>query len=303
MYLKGFIFRKGLMIGSVALLSQMFMACSNDSNDSRLPGEETTSRVVTARWAAFDGGGEAVESDSEISDMQACLFEDGVLTKVYRSLSVSGGECTLQVDRAGGNLYMLANTSALIDWDHLQDSGMTEEEWLKTVVVLPGSKSAGYAVGSVALETYTDNGGVLPLNLKRGMARLDLKFNVAGTVSLSSFTLSGMARSAYLFPQSEGIKTPQDALRADTTLVFGEPLTQDTAGILYWGEQENQGIQVEAVVSFDGDSPRRLRKSIEGDLKRNTIYTITIRKDDIDIVTRPVLDEWEQGYDTELVPL
>lgn len=57
------------------------------------------------------------------------------------------------------------------------------------------------------------------------------------------------------------------------------------------------------VVSFDGESPRRLRKSIEGDLKRNTIYTVTIRKDDIDIVTRPVLDEWEQGYDTELVPL
>ena len=32
MELKGFVFKKGLMIGSVALLSQMFMACSSDSN-------------------------------------------------------------------------------------------------------------------------------------------------------------------------------------------------------------------------------------------------------------------------------
>ncbi|HJE47119.1 hypothetical protein [Phocaeicola coprophilus] len=303
MELKGFVFTKGLMIGSVALLSQMFMACSSDSNGPQSPGEEIASRVVTARWVAFDGGGQAVESDSEISDMQACLFEDGVLTKVYRGLSVSGDECTLQVDRTEGNLYMLANTSALVDWDHLQDSGMTEEEWLKTVVALPDSKSAGYAVGSVALETYAGNGGALPLNLKRGMTRLDLKFNVAGTASLSSLTLSGIARSAYLFPQSEGVKTPEGALRADTTLVFDEPLSQDASGVLYLGEQENQGIQVEVVVSFDGESPRRLRKSIEGDLKRNTIYTVTIRKDDIDIVTRPVLDEWEQGYDTELVPL
>ena len=92
-------------------------------------------------------------------------------------------------------------------------------------------------------------------------------------------------------------------MRADTTLVFDEPLSQDASGVLYLGEQENQGIQVEVVVSFDGESPRRLRKLIEGDLKRNTIYTVTIRKDDIDIVIRPVLDEWEQGSDTELVPL
>lgn len=39
MELKGFVFKKGLMIGSVALLSQMFMACSSDSNGPQSPGE------------------------------------------------------------------------------------------------------------------------------------------------------------------------------------------------------------------------------------------------------------------------
>lgn len=297
------LFGKSLILGSVALMSQAFMACSSDSGGSQAPDEKPVSRVVTARWAAFDGDAQSVDRDTEVSDMQACLFEDGVLTRIYTNLATSGDEYTLQLDRTEGNLYMLANTASQIDLERMQESGLTEAEWLKTVMALPAEKEAGYAVGSVSLSSATEENGVLPLSLKRGMTRIDLKFNVAGTVSLTSFTLSDVARSAYLFPQSEGVKAPQGALRADTTLVFDQPLTQDAAGILYLGEQENQGMRIEAVVSFDGAAPRRLSKTLEGDLKRNTVYTVTIRKDDIDVVVRPSFEDWEQGYDTELSPL
>lgn len=35
---------------------------------------------------------------------------------------------------------------------------------------------------------------------------------------------------------------------------------------------------------------------------RNTIYTITVRQDVIDVTVEVSFDEWEEGPDTELVP-
>ena len=66
-------------------------------------------------------------------------------------------------------------------------------------------------------------------------------------------------------------------------------------------EQENAGIEVSIEAVIDGQH-KVLTKTLEGNLKRNTIYTVTVRKNDINIVVKVGIDDWEPGEDTEIIP-
>ena len=114
--------------------------------------------------------------------------------------------------------------------------------------------------------------------------------------------MTNVAQSTYLFPQEKAPFSPENITHKDTTCVFNEPLAQSTPVVLYVYEQDNAEMEISAEISFDGGVSRTLTKPLEGALKRNTIYTITIRKDDIDVTIQPNLEDWEQGGDTELAP-
>lgn len=85
------------------------------------------------------------------------------------------------------------------------------------------------------------------------------------------------------------------------TVAFDTPLTASTPAVLYVYEQENKGLEVSINAVIDGQ-PKVLTKALEGNLKRNAIYTITVRKNDIDIVVKVGIEDWEPGDDTEIIP-
>lgn len=90
--------------------------------------------------------------------------------------------------------------------------------------------------------------------------------------------------------------------RADAVASFDSPLSTDTEGVLHVFEQsaDNTVIKVDAVI--DGKAVE-LSKTISEPLKRNTIYTLTVRKDVIDVTLDVTFEDWEQGPDTELTPV
>lgn len=134
------------------------------------------------------------------------------------------------------------------------------------------------------------------------MARFDLKFNTAGKAEVYRVTLRNASESVFLFPVS-GQYSPEDVVRKDFSAEFREqPLTADTEGVLYVYEQSTGDrvvISVDAVI--DGKT-EVLTKELVEPLKRNTVYTLTLRKDTIDVSLEVSFDEWEPGSDTELMP-
>ena len=124
----------------LSIFSALFFttACSNDA-----PGEDTgnsQNRTVKAQPSAFtvEGAASSLHGEDEINDMQACLFENGILTEVYTQFSKEGTQYVLPVNKQEGHLYMLANTSDRINLQDLKAQGITEEEWLETTITATG---------------------------------------------------------------------------------------------------------------------------------------------------------------------
>ena len=251
--------------------------------------------TVRASIAGYYGEDHSAGADNVVRDLQACIFEDGRMTGIFDNLSLSGGSCDLAIDGHSGTLYMLANTDGLIDLAALQSGEISEDEWLRTAVAMKDGAPADFFSGSKSQTR-------IPLSLRRGMARFDLKFNTAGNAEVHRVTLRNAAESVFLFPVS-GQYSPEDVSRKDYSAEFREqPLTSDTEGVLHVYEQSTGNrvvISVDAVI--DGKT-EVLTKELEEPLKRNTIYTLTLRKDTIDVSLEVSFDEWEPGSDTELMP-
>ena len=255
-----------------------------------------------ASIAGYYGDDHSAGAGNAVRDLQACIFEDGRMTGIFDNLSLSGGSCDLAIDGHSGTLYMLANTDGLIDLAALQAEEISETEWLRTTVAMKDGAPADFFSGSVSLDGMDKSQTRIPLSLRRGMARFDLKFNTAGKAEVYRVTLRNAAESVFLFPVS-GQYSPEDVSRKDYSAEFREqPLTADTEGVLHVYEQSTGNrvvISVDAVI--DGKT-EVLTKELEEPLKRNTIYTLTLRKDTIDVSLEVSFDEWEPGSDTELMP-
>ena len=274
-------------------------ACSDDKATAVPPA---TTPAAAIRIADYDGGGQHLEGEQVINDLRICHFENGLLTAIHEhDIASDDGSYAIPLKHQGGTLYVVANTDGIIDWEALRGQSLTEAEWLKKTVPMNGAQATPHFFsGSAALGTQTDGHPTVPVTLKRGLARFDLRIRTVGTTSVERFTLHNAAQSAYLFAGPD-ILSPADTERKDVTLDFDTPLQSDKAGILYLGEQQNVDLAVRIEAVIDGRR-KVLTQPFEGDIKRNTIYTVTIRKDVIDIRLDVAFDEWEQGGDTELSP-
>ena len=296
---------KAAAVAASAGFAAMALSVSCTKDRVNLPDTDAgANRGVTVRAsiAGYYGDDNSAGAENAVRDLQACIFEDGRMTDIFDNLSLSGGSCDLAIDGHSGTLYMLANTDGLIDLAGLQAGEISEAEWLKTAVSLKDGAPAEFFSGSVSLDGMDKSQTRIPLSLRRGMARFDLKFNTAGKAEVYRVTLRNASESVFLFPVS-GQYSPEDVVRKDFSAEFREqPLTADTEGVLYVYEQSTGDrvvISVDAVI--DGKT-EVLTKELVEPLKRNTVYTLTLRKDTIDVSLDVSFDEWEPGSDTELMP-
>lgn len=137
--------------------------------------------------------------------------------------------------------------------------------------------------------------------MKRGVARFDLKINSLEEILVEKLELTNVAQSAYLFPQDGGKLSPENVSRKNITVDFIEALSTNRSGVLYVYEQENSNIQLIVTLLVNGKR-KEIVQTLSTSLKRNTVYTITVRKDWIDVWVDVSLEDWENGSDTEIVP-
>ena len=257
-------------------------------------------KVVKASISGYEGSGLLLDGENTVTDLQACIFRDGRMVEIFDNIPVSGGTYEVKVTGHSGNMYVLANTDGLVDLGSLQSGNITEDEWLRLGLATNRGGPAHFFSGSVSLDGMESSQTVIPMTLKRGVARFDLQLRTAGEASVTGVTFRNVANSAYVFPVEEDY-SPADVERTDSEVDFESPLTEDTKGIIYLYEQENDGILVEVDALIDGKT-KTLSKTLSGDVVRNTVYTLTIRKDNIDVTLDITFEDWNQGGDTEIVP-
>ena len=257
--------------------------------------------LVKTRLANFEGAEQALAGENDVTDLRACLFVGGTLSKVYDAPTPVDGGYGIQLDSHTGTLYVVANTEGLVDLNALQERSISESEWLRLTVAMQDASPVRFFSGSLTLDGMESSQTELPVTLKRGLVRFDLQIRTAGVASVRSLTLKNAAQSAYLFPVP-GDLSPADVQRRDAVATISEPLTKDTPAVLYLYEQENDGLEAVIEAEIDGVS-KTLTKRLDTALERNKIYTLTVRKDVIDVRLDVSFDEWEEGGDTELTPL
>ena len=282
------------------LAGALLTACSEKENPQIPQAPPSEPPVVSVRLADYHQSGASLDGENALTDLGACLFEDGVLTRVYEAPDPADGSWDLALDRYAGVLYLVANVSGQIDLSEALEQGMTEAEWLKRTVSVAGERPQHFFSGRVNLEDAAATPGQLSAALTRGVARFDLRIRTAGIAEVRSVPLTNTAQAASLFPGS-GSLSPAAVSLKDASVRFDMPLTADTPAVLYLFEQENHDLEVRIEARIDGRE-KTLTGRFEGGVERNRIYTLTLTKDTIDIQLDLSIDEWQPGSDTELVP-
>ncbi|WP_288180162.1 hypothetical protein, partial [Bacteroides sp. CAG:633] len=218
-------------------------SCTNDAEEN-LPSGNPGTTIINARLAAYESLIQAADGENDITDVKAFLFRDGKMTKIYELGAPESENYNLQIDSRSGNLYLLAYTGGTIPTEGLEGTELDETNWKQSIINMP-AKTEHFFTGMLALESTGSQTSTASVSLKRGMARFDLAVESIEEVSVKNVTVRNLANSAYLFPQ-EGIQSPSNANRKDTTVVFQQPITDGKSGMLYVYEQENQSIEISA---------------------------------------------------------
>ena len=177
---------KNLGLVGVVLLGLAFTACSKEEDNGGV-NETPRSVVITTRQINYEGSGQAIEDENTITDMKACLFEKGTMTKVFEDLQPSADGYNLQINSYEGTIYMVANAGNMIDLQQMKEEGISEEEWKKTTMAMSNGKVVNFFTGSLVIDGQ--NQPSQSLTLKRGVARFDLNVDVAGSAAIESLTL------------------------------------------------------------------------------------------------------------------
>lgn len=288
-------------IVSMLLFIPAFLICL--SCDDQFAAEShlgSTDRIVCAEISPlFSENPVDNANDNRIDDIQAYLFDEGVFVKAYSGVKRAEHKYEFQFEALTGNLYIVANASLLPDFQS-PAPGLSESQWQETLIHSTDGTAESVYTGVISLSDHTASNPVIPVSLKRVAARFDLRIAVAGSAEVKSITFKQVLTEAYLFPQSAVI-SPENSPATDIVLAPEQPYTSSESGILYLYEQQNPGLKVALNASIDGKE-YSLETDLPKKISRNTVYSITLRKDVIDADVQLTVEEWKDGGDTTLKP-
>lgn len=273
----------------------MAVSCSDDMNEQSI-GD---TRTVQTRLAGYlvDGNDATLSAENEVSDVKACLFKDGVLTKVYDIQVGDDGPNDFKVDSNNGNLYVAVNTENLLDWSMIEAGHTMESEWMEQVVAMNGENMPMFFSGKMILENQPTNVPVM-MTLKRGLARLDIAMEL-DDIQVTSLTLKNVAEKGYLNAQ-ESVVSPETEKR-DVVKTWNEPLDGELSGVMYLYEQFNEDLYAELNVTVSGEE-RVLTAKLPAQIKRNAVYTLNLGGDGTSLRLSVNVDEWEYADETPVSP-
>lgn len=280
------------------VLSAVFLstACSTEF----IPKEESGStqmRTVKASISNYqvEGKPSTLSEEDNVSNLQACLFENGELTEIYSQFTKENNQYVFQTNKKSGHLYILGNTSGLVDLEALKAEGITEEQWLHTTLSHTDG-NAPFFSGMTDLGKSSDN--TLALELARGLARFDLSIQANRSIKVKRIVFKQMAQQAFLFSQNP-VSAPANAEKKDKEIEPAQALEKDTQGIAYVYEQT--GTDMKACVNMlSNGKETTLETSLPSTIKRNTVYVLNITADPATGAVKLNVIEWENGGEHNL---
>lgn len=273
----------------VLFLTFLCISCTDEK-------QEQTSfdgyNAVQVTLSPFNNGGTISDKENKIDNLQACLFKEGMLTEVFTNPgTLSDNLYTLQLKETSGTLYVVANTTDFIDLPALKQQGMTESEWLGTKLTTNEGKAINFFAGKVSLGAPINGQSVLPIELERGVARIDLQLSLSSAAAIQRITLKDIPQESFLFTPDE-TDTPEGVLREDMDIAFAHPLSDDSLGIAYVYEQTGLKSKVIAEIVSNGETHVK-ETNLPSTLKRNTIYKLAIRQEEGSKDFEIEIAEWE----------
>lgn len=279
------------------ILSTVFLTTSCNEEMTKEGIDNAHIRTVKADIGVFsiDGRNAALPEEGQINELQACLFENGILTEIYTEFGQENNQYVLQTDQQSGHLYMLTNTADRINLQEMKNRSISEEEWLK--VTLSNTEgnihAADFFSGMLDLSQNTGS-----MTLKRGTARFDLSIRTLKSVQVEQVVLKNMTKQSYLFQQNP-VSAPENETVQDIATDFPQALETSTEGIAYVYEQSGTDLKVCIKMKVEGQS-RTVEANLPAILKRNTVYTLNIGTDPVTTDITLSVIEWEDGGDHTL---
>ena len=257
-------------------------------------------KTVRAEIAAYAGGAGQVQGEDDLVSMEAYHFDEGKLVRTYTSFSENGGSPQnggrvfgIDLDSRSGTLYVVALGSDGPEYARPQE-GESEASWLsKAVAVAEDGRPGHFYTGKTDLA----GNGLLHVALERGLVRFDMKIDVAGEAEIRSLTFSDMLYEAPLFAGT----ALSDPAAGGMEVRFDTPLSEDTKAVAYIFGQENPSLSVTVDALVDGKEAT-LTASLPDNLERNTVYTLTLRKDHISADLEFTVSGWNDGGEIEMTP-
>lgn len=277
----------------VWMVMVLFVSCSDRWNENQSPptlGQYT----VLAKTNVFKPG----ETEVGVEDMHVCIFRDGMLSEVQTHLQKTNSGYPLTINKMSGNMYVLANTENLVDLEMLKTSGISEEQWLKTIV--SGTEPVQYFTGKVDLNSVTAGDYTVPVTLIRGVARFDVEIFSVEKLTVDKIVFTGLMHDAYFLSQNSVI-TPEHSSSFTDTVNFSTPVEHYQKGIMYVYEQKNPSLTVAVTISVAGKTYVKEVRLPE-QIKRNTAYSIIVTKETFTSEITLEIVEWDREDDLMLVP-
>ena len=254
----------------VIIVSLAVMSCTDKGAVNEHSGADSVilPRVIPYNYTS---GNDETTGTKEIGTLHACLFENGVMTRVYSDIDPLTG---IKIDDSKGRLYMVANIEGN-NSASFYNIGMTEEEWLSTVIPHAGGVNLTYMSGVVDMSEASHGF----LQLYRGVARIDVNVSEEQDLSVTDITFRNVAQQSYLNRRNT-VESPEGTNYDDVIPVIDTPLTGNTYGVAYLCEQASENISAVLTINVDGETVEK-EVAMPSILKRNCVYTINVFKESV----------------------
>ena len=273
------------------MVSLAVISCTDKEVTNEQNGADSIILPHVVSYNGTSGSDETTET-KEIGTLHACLFENGVMTRVYSDIDPLTG---IKIDDSKGRLYMVANIEGN-NSASFYNIGMTEEEWLSTVIPHAGGVNLTYMSGVVDMSEASHGF----LQLYRGVARIDVKVSEEHGLSVTDITFRNVAQQSYLNRRNT-VESPEGTNYDDVIPVIDTPLTGNTYGVAYLCEQASENISAVLTINVDGETVEK-EVAMPSILKRNCVYTINVFKESVQADVTLSVTDWENGGDFNLAP-
>lgn len=263
-------------------------------------GNITPVRTITTHIGEFqiEGEGASLPGEGNINELQACVFENGVMTEIYTQFTQKDNQYVLQTNKRTGHLYILANTANQLNLQELKAQDITEEKWQEVTIGHTDENIHAPEFFSGMLDLGKSDEDILHMHLERGIARFDLSIRSTSSIKVKKVLFKNITQHTFLFSQNP-VSIPAGTTVKDRLVEFPQWLESNTQGIFYAYEQAGDNLMASLEIVKNGKE-MILETGLPSALKRNTVYTLEITTDSATGEAKLNVIEWENGGDHAL---